>query len=104
MSQEIVEVASNALALGDLGEMFDLVLGELQLRFRAVRDRSEMIPHSHQDDQQQHGQPKTDGQVLAVGVKTEDGDLERDKGKHTSKTGAQASGGDRIDQQAGAAT
>src|SRR5664280_219964 len=84
--------------------MFDLVLGELQLRLRAVRDRSEMVPNSHQDDQQQHGNPKPHRQLQAMRVKTKDDDLERDKAKHTSKIGAEASGGDRIDQQAGAAT
>src|SRR5664280_2692719 len=88
MSQEIVEVASNALALGDLGEMFDLVLRQLQLRFRTVRDRSEMVPNSHQDDQQQHGNPKPHRQLQAMRVKTTDDDLERDKAKHTSKIGA----------------
>src|SRR5664279_1104709 len=104
VSQQIVEVSSNAFPLGNLGEMFDLVLRELQFGFRTVRDRSEMVPNSHQDDQQQHRNPNPHRQVQAMRVKTKDGDLERDKAKHTSKIGAEASGGDRIDQQAGATT
>ena len=74
VSQQIVQVAGDAFALGDLGQVLDLVVGHCVASPPHSGDRTDMVADSHQDDQQQHRAPKLDRQVQAVGVEAEDGE------------------------------
>src|ERR1035438_5505522 len=88
MSQEIVEVASNALPLGDLGEMFDLVLRKLKFFCRTVADRRVMASESHDGNQQQQRSPSTYGQMKPVGVEGENGDLKGNQHGRSAQVGS----------------
>ena len=54
----IVQIAGNALALGDLGQMLDFVVGDSQLLFLRNGDGAIVVAEAYQDDQQQHRTPE----------------------------------------------
>src|SRR5271157_5042740 len=59
VSQQIVQVASDALALRDLGQVLDLILGALKFFCCTVADRRVMASESHDGNQQQQRSPGT---------------------------------------------
>ena len=101
MSQQIVQVAGNALALGHLGQMLDLVICDSKLLCRAVADAAVMGHEPHYDDQQHHRNPKWHRQVKAVGIDGKDGNVQCHQQGYPPKACGKASRGDCIDEQAG---
>ena len=74
-----MQITRDALALGDLGEMLDLLVGKSQLLLRTMHVRPEMVTHPHQNDQQQHRSPKTQRQLQVVGIDPQQGQTDHDE-------------------------
>src|SRR5271165_3714103 len=90
MSQQIVQVAGDSLALGDLGEVLDLIVRHTQLFGGTVAERSVMVAESNQDDQQQHRAPKRYGQIESIDVHAKHGHVEAEQHEHSAKIGMEA--------------
>ena len=85
VSQQIVQVARNAFALGNLGQVLDFVLGALQLFPCTVSQRSVMVAESHQDNQQQHRTPERQRQLEVVDAIAKDAEIKGNQPKHAAQ-------------------
>src|ERR1019366_3704724 len=99
VSQQIVEVARDAFALGDLGQMCDLVLRKLKFFCRTVADRRVMASESHDGNQQQQRSPSTYGQMKPVGVEGENGDLQGNQHGHSAQVGVETARSRCVNQK-----
>src|SRR5271165_2056256 len=99
MSQQIVQVAGDSLALGDLGEVLDLIVRHTQLFGGTVAERSVMVAESNQDDQQQHRAPKRYGQIESIDVHAKNGNVEAEQHAHSAKVGVETARSRCINQK-----